>query len=285
MKFSLVERSSVRESTDIPSAPTGWHTVNRRHTPQKCIVYITRLLNAVRPNPYHLGRPTPDYDSNFQKHNVPLTLFTVIDANEPTLDKVRVRETHIGKGVFAERNYPAKSIIGQITGDLIEDPNYGSPYAIEVDATSQIEPHPPFRFLNHNCDPNCEFDFLPEPGQEEEGSTQTILYLIALRNIFAGEQLTIEYNWPATSAIPCECGASNCRGWVVCPWELDQVGSEQVFDAELQKEVKNSVTAPLDFEAEPELSLAVLDSHAQQLENSLNGLLVDGDEQTANREN
>jgi len=77
--------------------------------------------------------------------------------------------------------------------------------------------------------------------------------LIALRNIFAGEQLTIEYNWAATSAIPCECGASNCRGWVVCPWELDQVGNEQVFDAELQEEVQETVSISQEFNFESDL--------------------------------
>lgn len=176
-----------------------------------------------------------------------MTLYTVIDSNQPTSDSVRVVETHIGKGVFAERSYPIKSIIGQITGDFILDPNYGSPYAIEIDAVSQMEPHAPFRFLNHCCDPNCEFDFL---HGEDETRNENNLYLIALRNILAGEQLTIEYNWPATSAIPCECGASNCRGWVVCPWELDQVDNQQVFDAELQAEVKKPVSVSLDADWE-----------------------------------
>ena len=168
-----------------------------------------------------------------------MTLYTVMDDNQPTTDQVRVRETHIGKGVFAERNYPVKSIIGQITGDLINDPNHGSAYAIEIDAVSQMEPHAPFRFLNHCCDPNCEFDFLTE---ESEGRNDKNLYVIALRNIYAGEQLTIEYNWAATSAIPCECGTSNCRGWIVCPWELDQVGNDQVFESELQAEVQKTVS-------------------------------------------
>ena len=182
-----------------------------------------------------------------------MTLHTVMDDNQPTSDQVRVCDTHIGKGVFAERNYPFKSIIGQITGDFIDDPNHGSAYAIEIDAVSQMEPHPPFRFLNHNCEPNCEFDFLPD---EEGVRHDKNLYLMALRDIYAGEQLTIEYNWPATSAIPCECGAKNCRGWVVCPWELDQVGNDQVFEAELQEEVQKLVSIVSDSPADLSTTVA-----------------------------
>lgn len=168
-----------------------------------------------------------------------MTLFTVVDPSDQTTDQVRVDETPVGKGVFAIRNYPERSVIGQISGEIICDPHGGSEYAIEVDAEHRLEPNAPFRFVNHSCDANCEFEVLID--EAEDGSKRQILYLSAVKDIFAGEQLTIEYNWPATSAIPCKCGAANCRGWIVCPTELDQVGIAQAYNAELQQELNQAL--------------------------------------------
>jgi hypothetical protein len=44
-----------------------------------------------------------------------------------------------------------------------------------------------------------------------------------LRSIVAGEELTIDYGWPAEQAIPCGCGAEDCRGWVVAEEELHRL--------------------------------------------------------------
>jgi SET domain-containing protein len=40
-----------------------------------------------------------------------------------------------------------------------------------------------------------------------------------IRPINAGEELLIDYCWPADAAIPCRCGALGCRGWIVDPAE------------------------------------------------------------------
>ena len=134
---------------------------------------------------------------------------------------VVVDETAIGKGVFAARPYPERSVVGEITGEVIDDPDYTSDYCIELNETLSLEPAAPFRFLNHSCEPNCEFDFdsIEEPA---DGRTPAIppIFVYAIRNIEAGEQLTIDYNWPASHAIPCECGAVSCRGWVVSEDEM-----------------------------------------------------------------
>ena len=58
-------------------------------------------------------------------------------------------------------------------------------------------------FLNHCCDPNCE-------TEEEDGR----IFILAIRDIRAGEELTYEYNLhdsddPDTG---CSCGAARCRG-------------------------------------------------------------------------
>ena len=134
-------------------------------------------------------------------------------------DSVRIGETPVGKGVFSERSYPLHAIIGEITGKLVTESANGSQYAFEIDDRTQLEPDAPFRYLNHSCEPNCEFDSFED--DEEHGFVAAPLYLIALREISSGEELTIDYNWPASCAIRCECAAASCRGWIVSLDELD----------------------------------------------------------------
>ena len=58
-------------------------------------------------------------------------------------------------------------------------------------------------FLNHCCAPNCE-------TEEEDGR----IFITAIRNIGAGEELTYEYNLHDSDDEPglCFCGAEGCRG-------------------------------------------------------------------------
>ena len=159
--------------------------------------------------------------------DIQLTLF---DLNKDEIhstsspDYVRVLDTHVGKGVYAVRSYPATAVIGEIKGELMDDPKHGTEYTFEAPDGLQLEPDAPFRFINHGCDPNCEFEWIEESEEESsvDGSqASTGLYLSALRNIDAGEQLTIDYNWPATYAIRCQCKQARCRGWVVSVDELE----------------------------------------------------------------
>lgn len=134
---------------------------------------------------------------------------------------VRVGATKVGDGVYATQPYPARAIIGEILGEWISDPNYGSEYCMDIE-DRRLEPYSPFRFVNHSCEPNCEFDWcdFADPG---ESRASLHVFLIALRNIQTGEELTIDYNWTARAAIPCECQASSCRGWIVSADELRHV--------------------------------------------------------------
>lgn len=147
-------------------------------------------------------------------------LYDVSDDAVP--DHVLVKDTRVGKGVFAVRGYPFSAVVGEIRGNVISSREYGTDYSFELDETSQLEPFEPFRYLNHSCDPNCEFDWMEEPGIEGEPAKHR-LYLSTLRDIEVGEELTIEYNWPATYAIRCDCRSPLCRGWVVAPEELANV--------------------------------------------------------------
>jgi SET domain-containing protein len=70
------------------------------------------------------------------------------------------------------------------------------------------------RWINHACDPNCEAD-------EQNGR----IFIKALRNIRAGEELNYDYGLviderytPSLKAqYPCWCGAAQCRGTLLAP--------------------------------------------------------------------
>jgi len=75
------------------------------------------------------------------------------------------------------------------------------------------------RWINHSCEPNCEAD-------EIDGR----VYIKALRNIAAGEELNYDYGLiidePYTpkllSEFPCWCGSENCRGTLLTPKDEDE---------------------------------------------------------------
>jgi uncharacterized protein len=57
-------------------------------------------------------------------------------------------------------------------------------------------------YLNHSCDPNCEIDEI-----------RNRVWLLALRDIAAGEELVWDYNlYDDEDPAPCYCGSPKCRG-------------------------------------------------------------------------
>jgi SET domain-containing protein len=64
----------------------------------------------------------------------------------------------------------------------------------------------PARFLNHSCAPNCE-------AQLEDGR----IWIVATRQIRAGEELTFNYSYDLEDyrEHPCNCGAPGCVGYIV----------------------------------------------------------------------
>lgn len=88
----------------------------------------------------------------------------------------------------ADERYADRSVtylFGYGTGDMVID-GFGTPM-----------------FMNHCCAPNCE--------TEEDDER---IFVVALRDIAAGEELTYEYHLfdSDESAQDCFCGAPNCRG-------------------------------------------------------------------------
>lgn len=144
-----------------------------------------------------------------------------------------------GMGVFAARPIPAGTMILEYEGVRI------SPEA--ADAQEPDDPDDPChtfffslssgevidgardgndaRWINHSCEPNCQAE------EDEDGRR---VYIVALRDIAAGEELTFDYGLiidePMTDALReeyrCHCGAPGCRGAMLAPPAEDDAGNE-----------------------------------------------------------
>jgi uncharacterized protein len=66
-------------------------------------------------------------------------------------------------------------------------------------------------YVNHSCDPNCETE------EDEQGK----VWIMSMRNIAAGEELTYDYLlYEGDGDAPCSCGSAKCRGSMYSPKEL-----------------------------------------------------------------
>jgi uncharacterized protein len=140
---------------------------------------------------------------------------------EHTNEGIRVGPSAHGLGVFSLRFFDANELLGPVEGEIMEDPQYSSDYCIDLGELS-LEPSPPFRYLNHSCQPNCalvEYDDVDDHGATGSSS----VWLKILHEIAPGEQMTIDYAWPAETAVPCHCGSAICRGWIVAPEAIARV--------------------------------------------------------------
>jgi SET domain-containing protein len=130
---------------------------------------------------------------------------------------VQVKQTHVGRGVFARRGMRQGLVIAEIHGAVLDEHPDDSSYVMELAGGRLLDPAPPLRFVNHGCEPNCEIFYWVD---DERGCEEERLWLQTIRPIAPGEELLIDYCWPADAAIPCRCGSAFCRGWVVDPEEL-----------------------------------------------------------------
>ncbi|HTU49394.1 MAG TPA: SET domain-containing protein-lysine N-methyltransferase [Acidobacteriaceae bacterium] len=79
------------------------------------------------------------------------------------------------------------------------------------DGSKVIDGHGIAMFINHSCDANCE-------TEEIDGR----VWIMAIRNIAAGEELCYDYCLydGGEEEAPCNCGAKNCRGSMYSSEEL-----------------------------------------------------------------
>ena len=79
------------------------------------------------------------------------------------------------------------------------------------DGSKVIDGHGIAMFINHSCEPNCE-----------TGEVRGHVWVKALRDIAAGEELTYDYNLydGDDDEAWCNCGAPSCRKSMYSPEEL-----------------------------------------------------------------
>lgn len=121
-----------------------------------------------------------------------------------------------GACVLASQDLPEGTEVGRFEGPVLpyaEVPEAEIIYVIAFEPHRWLIPGAPMRFVNHSCEPNCEF----RPDHA----------VVTLRPVKAGEELTISYDWADPELLrshpehffwdprwsfACHCGAPSCRG-------------------------------------------------------------------------
>lgn len=149
-----------------------------------------------------------------------------------------------GRGLFAKRRIPQGTPVIEYVGEKIDKEESdrrgwariayakktgdAAVYIFTLNDDFDIDGNVPWnaaRLINHSCEPNCELFYWVD--EESDAPIEDRLWLQTIRKIAAGEEMTIDYCWPADAAIRCRCGSASCRGWIVDPDEFDQLPTSQ----------------------------------------------------------
>jgi SET domain-containing protein len=178
--------------------------------------------------------------------------------------RIQTRRSGVhGKGVFALSDFAKGETIIEYVGEIItwkealrrhphdpKDPNHT--FYFHIDEKHVIDAKyggNSSRWINHSCKPNCEPD-------EVEGR----IFIKALRNIQAGEELNYDYGLvieaPLTPALkleyPCWCGAKKCRGTLLS--STSEFPKEEKTKTVKAKSVKKKSDKKSDKKADKETS-------------------------------
>jgi len=145
------------------------------------------------------------------------------------------RESAIhGTGGFAKTDIAAGSRVVEYMGETISKAESlrrcaaGNAFIFslgdELDLDGSV-PWNPARFLNHSCEANCEAE-----------RTGDQIWIFAIRDIRAGEELTFNYGYSLDDyrEHPCRCGTEGCVGYMVALEFFDHVK----WQRELANEVR-----------------------------------------------
>src|SRR5262245_8346460 len=119
-----------------------------------------------------------------------------------------------GMGGFARKDISKETNIVEYVGERISKAEslrrceLNNEYIFDLDEEHDLDGNVewnPARFVNHSCSPNCEAQW------DEEH-----IWIVALRDIRAGEELTFNYGYDLIDfrEHPCRCGAPNCVGYI-----------------------------------------------------------------------
>lgn len=154
--------------------------------------------------------------------------------NEPVLEvidhTISNPESPLGNGLRTLQTVAKNGSIGRYVGDyasskkhlrsilIAPPPHYvvfcGTGY-LDASGKTYTEGNIPstwiLRYANHSCEPNCQLIELKVKNEYR-------IYLRALRNIRAYEEVTYDYDAQRLSNryafIKCECGTKSCRGFI-----------------------------------------------------------------------
>lgn len=143
---------------------------------------------------------------------------------------VEIRRSLIhGSGGFARTRIPAGTRVIEYVGEKINKAESlrrceaNNEYIFTLDDEFDIDGNVlwnPARFINHSCAPNCEAEL-----------DEDRIWVVALRDIEAGEELTYNYNYDLEDyrEHPCRCRAADCVGYIVAEEFFDQVRRQREF--------------------------------------------------------
>jgi hypothetical protein len=127
-----------------------------------------------------------------------------------SVDRFAVRDTHLGKSVFATGGFAEGEIITRFSGRRVGSARLPRALAGADDRFVQVGPHeymgPSGRIddlINHSCDPNAGLRF-----------TSAGVFLVAIRPIAPGDEIAWDYSTTVGEPgwrMDCRCGSERCR--------------------------------------------------------------------------
>ncbi len=110
-----------------------------------------------------------------------------------------------GRGLFASVDILKGSVVFIMKGKIVfhlpksKKEALSHPDMVGLTRTLYIDPIPPYKYINHSCNPNV-------------GIKGRVTF-VAMRNIKKGEELTFDYSTTENSEweMNCHCGYSKCR--------------------------------------------------------------------------
>lgn len=129
-----------------------------------------------------------------------------------------------GQGIFAKHPISNGALVGEYLGEIINakelerrvadvnDSGAQHMYVMALQGKSFVDSRfkgSMIRFMNHSCEPNCTLERWTVRGRMR-------LAIFATRDIAAGEEITVDYNWRLSGRPPtrCYCRTPSCRGFL-----------------------------------------------------------------------
>ncbi len=115
---------------------------------------------------------------------------------------IKTGQSAVGRAVFAARPFKTGEQVLTFHGPVLSG-TVGRELSdtVQIDWDRYVDPIPPVKFVNHDCDPNT--------GLKNE------VELHALRDIPEGEEIRFDYSTCMGEAfwtMECHCGSPKCRG-------------------------------------------------------------------------